>query len=182
MLGVIDLGKVWQNNLIDTDTGELVYKYHNKGIERLNDKGYLFRSNSNKFTAYSGISLPEELSDNDIGKVYRLKEHLEKNTNMLRIRNHRGYFPMVTDDFAKVWNVSHRRSLELIKKLKELGVLSEGKFESAKTKTTQYFMNPIYFHNGRRITPDLYSLFEEEMKDYLPDWVIREFEEGFKNG
>jgi hypothetical protein len=41
VLGVIDLGKVWQNNLIDTDTGELVYKYHNKGIERLNDKVYL---------------------------------------------------------------------------------------------------------------------------------------------
>lgn len=175
------MGKVWQNNLVDTRTGELLYKYHQKGIDRFNEKGYLFKSNANKAVTYNGINLPEELSDSELGKVYRLKNHLEKNTNMLRIRSSRGYFPMVTDDFERVWNVSHRRSLELIKKLKELGVISEGKFESAKTKTTQYFMNPLYFHNGKRITTDLYSLFEEELKQHLNDWVIKEFEEGFKN-
>ena len=174
------MGKVWSNNLIDTETGELVYNYQKRGVERINDKGYLFKSNSNKATSYECLELPEELSDSDIGKIFRLKSHIERYSNMLRIRKSKGYFPMEKEDFAKVWNVSERRSRALLTKLKDLGIIAEATIETAKEVSTQFYMNPLYLHNGNRINFTLYRIFDKQLKPYLPEWVIIEFEKGIR--
>jgi len=170
------LAKVWSNNLVDSKTGELLYKYEKRGVERINEYGYLFKSNANKATTYSFISLPEELSDSDLGKVYRLKNSIEKNSNMLRIRKSKGYYPMQRDDFEKIWGLKKRRTNGLLNKLINLGVIAKITIEVEFDVRVQFYMNPLYFHNGSRINPTLYNIFSEQLRPYFPQWVVDEFE------
>lgn len=172
------MAKIWSNRLIDTETGEKLYQYEKRGVDRINDKGYLFKSNSNKATLYECIDFPEELSDSDIGKIFRLKSHIERYSNMLRVRRSAGYFPMDKSDFSKVWNISERRARSLLNKLKDLGIIAEATIETAKKTTTQFYMNPLYLHNGKRINLTLYRIFDKQLKPFLPEWVIIEFEKG----
>jgi hypothetical protein len=174
------MGKIWSNNLIDTKTGEKLYTYEKRGVERLNEKGYLFKSNANKATTYECIDLPEELEDSDIGKIFRLRKHIERYSNMLRIRKSKGYFPMEKKDFANVWDISERQTRTLLNKFKDLGIIAEATIETAKEISTQFYMNPLYLHNGNRINFTLYRIFEKQLKPYLPPWVIIEFEKGLE--
>jgi hypothetical protein len=173
---VIYLGKVWSNNLVDTETGEKLYTYQKRGVERINEKGYLFKSNANKATTYEFATLPEELSDDAIGKVYRLKGYIGKNTNMLRIRKSKGYYPMERKDFEKVWGLKKRQTNGLLNKLINLGVIAQNTIEVEYTIRVQYYMNPMYFHNGSRISPILYDMFKEQLRPHFPQWVVDEFE------
>ena len=130
-------------DIVDNKTGEI--KYHKKTPFTSPFKrglGYSFKYNSIKVSGYADISLPKELDDLTIGRMYRLSKHLYSVTNMLARRSNNKIKPYQITDIAKVLGMSERQASDFFRVSNQYGVIKRTKVEP---RMYQYYFNPLYF-------------------------------------
>lgn len=175
--GVIWLAEIWHNQKINTTTGEVLTSYTKTAFSRFNEQGYLFFANKNYSRVFADIDIPDCFTDLEVGRIYRLKRYIQKNSNMLRIRTNSGYRPMNRNDIYKLCNLKERQGKAFISKMIRHGILADVTILCEGIKTKQLYINPLYFHNGKRINATLYNIFKLQLDKYLDKWVKEEFKQ-----
>ena len=168
-------GLVYINTAVDIVTGEVKNKKIKKKVYFDEQQGYLFFSQKNGARTFEGIDLPEDLSDGEIAKVYRLSRKIYKNSNMLAYRTGNNIRAMEIKHIAKVVNMSDRCCTIFVNKMIRKRILAKAIVEIGNVRQIQFYMNPIYFFNGKWLSLNLYLLYKSDLDFLLPEWVKLKF-------
>ena len=168
-------GLVYINTTVDSVTGEVKSKKIKKKVYFDEQQGYLFFSQKNGARTFDGIDLPEDLSDSEIAKLYRLSRKIYKNSNMLAYRTGNNIRAMEIKHIAKAVNMSERCCTIFINKMIRKRILAKAIVEIGDVRQIQFYMNPIYFFNGKWLSLNLYLLFKSDLDFLLPEWVKLKF-------
>lgn len=140
------------------------------------ERGYFLYSNGQTINGKSGVFFPNELNKMDIANLAILSRCLVKNVNMIGYRGNKNIVrPMKVKDMSLSLEMSERHTYRFLKKMMDLGMMAKVVVEQEQKQDVQYYMNPIYFLNGRNLNDNLYWLFNKYLDQHLPDWVINEF-------
>lgn len=169
--------KIRESKLIDTSTGEVMSTTQTKVDYFDNEKGYLLFAKKNYSRVFSEIRIPKDFNDAELGKIYRLQEYIQQSTNLLIVRTKRGYRPMTVEEMIKVTGLTDRYGKEFIKKMMDNKLIARVTVEVGDRTAIHYYFNPMYFHNDRRLSVDLYNKFKDEIDPYLKTWVKIAFKE-----
>lgn len=168
--------KIKESRLVDTSTGEIYFETK-QPVSYFNKDGYLMFIKKNHSRVFCDIRIPDEFTDSELGKIYRLQAHIQNKTNMLIKRTEKGYRPMMLDELVVITGLIDRRGKDFIKKLIEYKIIAKVTVETGKRSSVHYVFNPIYFHNGNRLSVGLYNTFKDEIDPFLAEWVKETFEE-----
>jgi hypothetical protein len=168
--------KIKHSQLIDTSTGE-IHSDKTQIVNYFNEEGYLLFVKRNYSRVFSDIRIPDEFTDSELGKIYRLQAYIQQGTNMIIKRMKRGYKPMDANDMYQSMNLSDRQGKEFIKKLMDNKIIAKVTVEYGGKGDVSYYFNPLYFHNSKRLSVGLYNLFTTDIDPYINDWVKKAFAE-----
>ena len=76
---------------------------------------------------------------------------------------------------AKAINMSERCCTIFINKMIRKRILAKAIVEIGDVRQIQFYMNPIYFFNGKWLSLNLYLLFKSDLDFLLPEWVKLKF-------
>ena len=131
-------------------------------------KGYSFWLSVNSVRFFpSGTELPKEIPPFYCGLFYRCANMLQANTNMLVKRYCNYEKPITKTMLAEELGVGIRQCQRFLKLAREKHIIKECDY--------YLYMNPIFFICGRYLTHQLYTLFQEDLDAFLPQWVIDRF-------
>lgn len=156
---------------INHKTGEFFEKRSYVDIMFDDDMGYVAWAKKKSVKSYMDIVLPKEFNWAEIGRIEVLKRYILKDNQFLVYRSHNTIKPMGIAQFSKVFEMSERCTKLLIKKMKKHGIIKEVSFNNQ----VYYSFNPIYGLKDKRITLTLFMIFQEELKNELPKWVVNKF-------
>lgn len=171
--------KIIINAKIDADSGEVLskseqvqnYKYFDP------EKGYLFKLNQESIKTFPGYGLPEELTEAETARLYRLSLTMHKGSNLLCYRSGNVNKAMNTAKIAAYLRLSPRRTYLFLQNMIHRRIIGRVKVKIGNSQETQYYLNPIYFFCGKWLNVNLYFLFRRDLDKLLPQWVIKEFSE-----
>lgn len=152
------------------DTGEFVEKKSWVDLQ-FNDNGYLFRSNNNSVKSYLDCPMPQELTWAEKGRLLELRHYILKDNQLLVYRSHGTIKPVDIPEISRILEMSGRQAQNLMQRAAQCKVIKEIQLDGLR-----YFMfNPVYAFKGKRLTLDVYIMFQEELKSILPKWVVSRF-------
>ncbi len=167
-----------ETRLINTQTGEVLGKnVHPIAPVFDEEKGYLFWPRKSFAKSFLDIDFPKELSFKEIGQLTTLAKKMCPKTNMLGYRGNGGTRPYNIDKIGAVIGLKSSQSYSFVRKMIRLGVIAEVKIKTGETIETQYYINPIYFFSGNRISLNLYLIFHRQLDRHLPEWVKMKYAE-----
>lgn len=120
----------------------------------------------------------EELTDADIGKMFKLSKHLQANTNLLVYRSGNNIKPMQIKHIAKLLKISERSCTRFINKIIKLHMMEKTIEKNSKFSfycCNKYFICPTVFFCGCWLNYNLYIMFKHDLDRILPNWVISKF-------
>lgn len=161
----------------DEETGQIYREYNRYIPEKFNDKGYLFKTKVRFVREFCDQDYPAEMSVNDIGRFDLLCKKIYKDTNMLVEYTRAGIVPAGIKDISNTIQLAERQSRTYIHKLISLGLINKVNIKSERGIEIQYYVNPLYRHNGARLNLNLYLIFREQLDHVLPPWVKKQFAE-----
>lgn len=151
-----------------TDDGEVISDKDSHFTDSLTADGYRIPSRKAGCRYFADVHLPECISNQDVGRLYRLSFYLIGDNNLLgyRVANHiYGYQAQEIGALVHL-NGSHAR--EFLKRMIDLSVI--------KRYDLGYYMNPAYFMAaGKRLSLDMFLHFQDELIPLLPKWVLDTF-------
>jgi hypothetical protein len=162
---------------IITDDDGVVVKEQNYQFRIFDDeKGFLFRPNSNYIKGYQGIKLSDVVTNKaDFANMHLLAEHLYKDTNMISTyRNHK-YRPATIEDMSLIIGINLRHTKEFLIRMINLGVIAFDKVICGDETEVRYFVNPLYFMTSKWLSCALYMMFRKQLDTYLTPNVIAWF-------
>lgn len=134
-------------------------------------KGYNFKYKSTNTRSYLEIPLPNEFTDTEIGKIYRLSRHIYSDSNLIAKRSNNEIKPLPKKEIQKIIGLHRTKFNPFWKKVLEYSVVKEVKLGKYK-----YFcFNPLYFNSTTYMPLYLYIAFQEELNAHLPHWVIEKY-------
>lgn len=171
--------KIIINAKVDADSGEVLskseqvqnYKYFDP------EKGYLFKLNQESIKTFPGYGLPEDLTESETARLYRLSLTMHKGSNLLCYRSGNVNKAMNTAKIAAYLRLSPRRTYLFLQNMIHRRIIGRVKVKIGNSQETQYYLNPIYFFCGKWLNVNLYFLFRRDLDKMLPQWVIKEFSE-----
>jgi hypothetical protein len=138
-------------------------------------KGYNFKYKSRTIKSYLDIELPKCFSDSEVGKIFRLSRCIYGDSNLLARRVHSTVKPLTKEYIIKEFKLKDRQGRALLKKLIDNKVLKPVPISFNNRKEIHYYFNPIYFFSGTYLSLNLYLIFQDELKNHLPEHVILKF-------
>ena len=162
--------------LIDTETGE-EYSNKKKQFDIFNEEGFLFWTNKYFRKQFADINLSDYIgTGEDFRRVHILAEKIYKNTNTISIRESaRKVRPADIEDVSKLVGLNIRRTKEFIIRMIKAHVVALRTDQVGDVISEKYVINPIFFFSAKRLSPDLYFLFQESLNTYLHPRTIQEF-------
>ncbi len=160
------------------ETGEVIdqYKQTTYFPARFDEeKGYLWKVQSNGARMFSEVPFPEKMSMIDRGRMVTLAKHIWSKTNMLGYRGHGGVRPYSVKQIGELIDLSPEQTERFLKRMYGLEMIKPVSVPFGERIEIQYYVNPLYFFSGNRLSLNLYALFHEELEKHLPDWVKEEF-------
>lgn len=134
----------------------------------LTEEGYLVPLHKLGAKIFADIQFPNVMTHTEIGRMTCLSKLMIGKTNLLGYRKGRSIEDYTEKEIAAIVGLQYNRhGRHFIKKMYDLNVMR-------KTKTGIY-INPMYFMTGQRLSLDLFLIFRDELKDFLPEWVMAEF-------
>jgi hypothetical protein len=131
-------------------------------------RGYSFWISVNAVRMFpKGTELPKDITPYFCGLFYRCANMLQANTNMLVKRYCNYERPITKTMLADELGIGKRQCQRLLKLARERHIIKE--------YNCKLYMNPIFFMCGRYLTHQLYTLFQEDLDAFLPQWVIDRF-------
>lgn len=175
--------KIVEARTIDATTGEVLWQSQRASRVKYfdEDKGYLFWPNKQAVKMHKGFSLPEDLSDSDVARTYRLSLVTHTNSNLICYRSDRSIKAMDIRMLSKYLNISRRQTVSFINRMITKRIIGKVKVTVGNGSEIQYYLNPLYFFNGKWLNCNLYFLFKKDLEAYLPKWVRDTFEAGTEN-
>ena len=169
--------KIKINAVVDESSGEVLSKSEQVQNVRYfdEDKGYLFKLNQESIKTYPGCGLPEDLTEAETARVYRLSLTMHKGSNLLCYRSGNIVKPMNTARIAGYLRMSVRRTLIFLQHMIQRRIIGRVKVKIGNSQETQYYLNPIYFFCGKWLSVNLYYLFRRDLDKLLKPWVIERF-------
>lgn len=168
------------NRIVDMETGEVVrqiaiedtaygQRYYNK------DRGYKYRGRSWRMIRMStDIPMPDEMSPNDIGRLYMLSRYIYFGAGMLATYvNHRIKPLNKAGIIEKLGLTTRKNGNAMVNKLMRLQLLRKTMVvidPERGTAEEQWFINPLYFAPVY-INRTLYILWRDQIEKYIPDYV-----------
>lgn len=128
-------------------------KYNNDYIKLFLDKG-----------------LPDECTLLDCGKFYRLIRFIVGENQLLGYRSG-GIKPLTVEKMSKLFECSDRQTRRFLKQMKSCKVIKEVSINDVKW----YAINPLYALKSKYLTLTAFIIFQEELINVLPRWVIDNF-------
>ena len=169
--------KIIINTQVDGDTGEVLSQHEQKQEYKYFDeeKGYLFRPNRDSVKMFPGCGLPEDLTESETARLYRLSLTMHKGSNLICYRSRNVSKAMNTAKIAAYLRISIRQALSFLQRMIQRRLIGRVKVKVGSTQETQYYINPCFFFAGKWLNPNLYFLFRRDLDKMLPKWVIEKF-------
>ena len=139
------------------------------------DKGYLFRLNKESVRLFKGYDLPKELSHSDVARVYRLAVMMQAESNLICYRSGNVLKPMSKQYMSRYLGASERQVTAFLNRMIKARIVGRVKVRVGCDVQVQYYINPIYFFNGKWLNHNLYWIFRKDLDAYLPRWVKERF-------
>lgn len=162
---------------INPETGEVAEKRSFVDMLYSEDAGYIAWSRNNCIKTYTEMQLPTNFTWAERGRIEELKKYIMKGNQFLVYRSHNTIKPLSVDRLSDILELSNRGVKDFMKKLKTFGVIKEVYFNGQ----TYYSFNPMYGLMHKRITLTLFLIFQNELSEVLPKWVINKFVEQAPN-
>lgn len=162
------------------ENGEIIRKSERTIKYFDDDNGYLFWCNREAVKSFKGYGLPPELSETETARVYRLSLVTHKGSNLICHRSGNVIKAMGVDKIAKYLNISQRQAVTFLRKMIDRRVIGRVKVQIGKAFETQYYINPIYFFNGKWLNYNLYFIFKKDLDEVLPEWVKTRFNQDLR--
>lgn len=122
---------------------------------------------------WSDFKLPDEFSWADKGRIRELSRYLIGGQfQELVYRSRNGKKPVDINNFEKIIDLSHDRTMKFLRKLKKYNVIKEITYMGQ----DYLVMNPKYGLQKRRLHPIAYRVFKDDIKDLLPPYIINNYE------
>lgn len=135
------------------------------------EEGYLFWNRKSNVKSFLDTPLPTEFTWAERGRIHELKHYLLKDNQCLVYRSGNIIKPITVAEFEKILELSERQAKALIKKMKQHDIIKEMKIDGV----IYFVFNPIYGLKGKRLTLNMYLLFQESLQKKLPQWVAFRF-------
>lgn len=158
-------------------TGNLVREEYKTFKFFDNDKGYLFRMHKEAIRLFKGCDLPKELSDSDVARMYRLSMAMQKESNLICYRSGNTLKPMTKAYMARYLSASERQVTAFLNRMIKHRIIGRVKVRVGMDVQVHYYINPIYFFNGKWLNHNLYWIFRKDLDAFLPIWVKERFSE-----
>jgi hypothetical protein len=163
---------------MDMETGEILntsskQMYLSKKFD--NGMGYLWRNRGCGVKTFFDVPYPKEMSMIDRGRMATLAKYIWHDTNMLGYRGHGRIKPYDVKSIGEIVNLKEGQAESFIKRMIKLGIIKRIEVPFGDYLEIQFYINPIYYFAGPRLSGNLYVLFHQELDKYLPDWVKAEF-------
>lgn len=114
----------------------------------------------------------------EIANISILGRYLVGNSSMIGYRGNKNTIKaMLPGKMAEVLEVSHRSVYRFIKRMMDLGMMAKVEIEVENKIHTQYYLNPLYFNDGRHIPLSCYLIFQEQIDRYIPKWAQDKYAE-----
>lgn len=139
------------------------------------EKGYLFWLNKETVRTFKGFGLPTTLTESETARLYRLSLTMHKGSNLICYRSGNANKAMNLKKIAEYLNITPRQAASFINQMICKRILGRVKVRIGKTEERQYYMNPIFFFNGKWLNVNLYFLFKKDLDGILPEWVKERF-------
>lgn len=167
------------NTQIDAESGQVLskseqlqnYKYFDP------EKGYLFQPNRDSIKTFPGCGLPDDLTETETARLYRLSLVMHKDSNLLCYTSRNAAKPMNTAKIAGYLRLSPRRTALFLQNMIHRHIIGRVRVRIGNSQETQYYINPIYFFCGKWLNVNLYFLFRRDLDKVLPQYVIQKFGE-----
>lgn len=164
---------------IDDSTGEVLSQQEKTQTYRYFDeeKGYLFFPNKESVKTMKGFGLPEDLTEMETARIYRLSLVTHKGSNLICYKSANVTKAMNAQRIGKYLRMTTRQVRLFLQKMIVRRIIGRVRVKIGGTTETQYYLNPIYFFNGKWLNVNLYFLFRRDLDSILPKWVIQKFSE-----
>ena len=160
---------------INTDTGEVKKKNEFSFRYFDDEKGYLFWLNKESVKTFKGFALPKDLTESETARIYRLSMVTHKNSNLICYRSGNVIRAMNIKAIAGYLNISYRQAVAFINRMISRRIIGKVKVTIGNQDEIQYYLNPIFFFNGKWLNCNLYFLFKTDLDAFLPSWVKEKF-------
>ena len=161
----------YETRYIDETTGEITTQKSNRIIYIDGERGYLFFLNRNKVISFEGFDLPSDLSNLEAGMMYRLAKRTHHTSNLISYRSNGQTKPATIKSICKYLGLPERRGRLFLNKMIKLRIIGRINVKIGTETTIQYYINPIYFMNGKWLSANLYFLFQKDLDDFLPQYA-----------
>lgn len=162
----------------DEQTGETSLLYKQK-FEIFDERGYLLWAKKYSHKQFNDIKLSDEIGKgDDFRRIHVLAEELYKDTNTIMVReNSRTVRVADIEDISTMISLNIRRTKEFINRMIAKHIMARRVDTVGCIVSEKFLLNPLFFFCGKRLSADLYFLFQESLDCYLPKWVTRKFHE-----
>lgn len=172
--------------LFDDDSGEVLSEKSKRVTLFDENAGYLFWRNKQAVRIFPDILYPPGVTEADEAHLLKLAHQIYSTTNMLCYRGNKNVMkPLQPKQMSYVLGICERNTHLFLKRMCEFGIMARVVVDVEEKKETQYYMNPIYFFSGTRLSLNLYLIFRRQLDRYIPAWVREMFsdqEKALKNG
>lgn len=164
-----------QTRLINSNGEVIKNKVHHIAAAFDEEKGYLFWARKSHAKSFLDTPYPPGMTHTEIGRIAVLAKKIWSNTNMLGYRGNGGVKPYDVEQIGKIIELGPRQAARFIDKMIKVGMMARVRVDSGGKKETQYYINPIFYFSGNRISLNLYLIFKEQLDRVLPEWVKVEY-------
>lgn len=156
---------------VDKTTGEYRERMQFIDLKFDDEDGYLWWSRKLSVKTFIDVPLPSCFTWAEKGRINELKYYMLKDNQFLVYRHSNTLKPLDVDAMCKILNMSKRQCSALIRKMKDEKVIKEVSFGGIKYLA----FSPLYGFKGKRLNLTVYLIFQDELINVLPSWVIDKF-------
>lgn len=164
-----------QVQYFDDKTGEVFKTNKTKYPNSFTDEGMLYKARSSKAIFDKKMDLPDCLTFADKGRFFELARRTYRQTNFLGYRSNGKVKPYTDEQIGEILALNERQAKRYINKLIKLGVMARCRVQFNTLVEIQYYINPLYYLESKRLNDNLYLLFRSELDKHLPEWAKVEF-------
>lgn len=166
-----------KHTVVSNDLGEVITDKTLQYKGRFDiESGYLFWSQRNFVKSFPDVDLPLDITDDERGKLDKLSHKVFADTNMLAYKGHNKVVPFEHKDIGETLKLGERQTRRFVDKMLQLGIMARLIIDTKGQKTTQYYLNPMYYFSSNRLSLNLYLLFKDQLDAVLPKYVVTNFQ------
>jgi hypothetical protein len=157
-------------NYINPETGE-VHDVSSFVDMQFDDNGYLFWAKKSNVRTFLEVPLPDTFTWAERGRIEALRHYILKDNQLLVYRSHGSIRPLSELEISNILQMSHRQCRILINKMVDNHIIKSVRISGI----TYYAFNPLYGVKDKRLSIQVFIIFQEELQLVLPQWVILKF-------